>query len=348
MEKRIKVKIFNPDFFKDKKDSLYICAGGFEDRTLGTVKQLKGKSFAHSLIFEYTTQKEDNEPNLQTLKNYLKELSDKGPLISDADPDNPLTTQQNLVERLKGIPKEKITHVFIDISGMTNALILQTLSDVNKLFWDKNLYVLYTEAENYYPIKEEEEKIYKIIKDEDDENIEKFGITFSSSGAKETFILPDFKGKFKDYLPICLIFFVGYEPIRSKGLIEQYCPNLVIVCYGESPHNKFKWRADFSRKIHKDVFENYPHIDSKNIIKEDFSTFEIADILEKLGKIYTTFYEDYNICITPQCSKLQSVATYLFTLTHPDVQILFCLPGSFNPERYSKEIGNSYIINLFP
>jgi hypothetical protein len=344
MEKKINAEIFNPDFLKDKKNSLYICAAGFENRTLGIVNQLKGKSFAHSLIFEYTTQKEDNEPNLKIMKNSLKELSDKEPLISPVEADNPLATQQYLVERLKSIPKENITHVFIDISGMMNALILQTLSDVNRLFWDKTLYVLYTEADNYYPTKKEGKEIYNIIKKKD---IEKFGTNFSSSGVKETFILPDFKGKFKDYLPICLIFFVGYEPIRSRGLIEQYCPNLVIVCYGESPHNKFKWRSDFSRKIHKEVFRNYPHIDSKNINNEDLSTFEITDILKKLERIYSSFYENYNICITPQCSKLQAVAAYLFTLTYPDVQILFCLPGSFNPKRYSKGIGTSYVIKMF-
>lgn len=344
MEETIKAEIFNPDFFKDKRNSLYICAAGFEDRTLGIARHLKKERFTYSLIFEYITQKEENEPNLKILKNSLKKLSDKKPLISPADPDNPLATQQNLVERLKSIPKENITHVFIDISGMTNSLILQTLSDVNRLFWDKTLYVLYTEAESYYPTKEEGKEIYKSIKKED---IEKLGTIFSSSGAKETFILSNFKGKFKDYLPICLIFFVGYEPIRSRGLIEQYCPNLVIVCYGESPHNKFKWRSDFSRKIHKEVFKNYPHIDSKNINNEDLSTFEITDILKKLERIYSSFYENYNICITPQCSKLQAVATYLFTLTYPDVQILFCLPGSFNPKRYSKGIGTSYVINLF-
>lgn len=340
-----KAEIFNPSFL-NQKASIYICAAGFEDRTLGIVRQLKEERFAYSLILEYTTQKEDNKANLTVLKNLLGNFSDKEPLISLVNLDDPLATQQRLAEKLKSIDGNKITHVFIDISGMANGLIIQTLSEVNKLFWDKKLYLLYTEAEQYYPSKEDEQEIYKIIEDED---IEEFGTLFSSSGAKEIFILPDFNGKFKDSLPICLIFFVGYEPIRSKGLIEQYCPNLIVVCYGEPPHKKFKWRASFSKKIHEDIgiFKNYPYIDSKEINKEDISTFDINDIFIKLEKIYATFYKEYNICITPQCSKLQAVATYLFTLTHPDVQVLFCLPGYFDPDRYSKGTGSSHIINLF-
>lgn len=341
-----KAEIFNPNFL-NQKASIYICAAGFEDRALGIVRKLKEERFAYSLILEYTTQKEDNKANLIVLKDILEYFTDEEPLISSVDLDNPLATQQKLAEKLKSIDDKKITHVFIDISGMANGLILQTLSEVNKLFWDKNLYLLYTESEQYYPGKEAEQEIYNIIKEE---NIEKFGTLFSSSGAKEIFILPDFKGRFKDSLPICLIFFVGYEPIRSKGLIEQYCPNLVVVCYGEPPHEKFKWRASFSKTIHEDiigVFKNYPYIDSKQINKGDISTFDISDILIKLEKIYATFYKEYNICITPQCSKLQAVATYLFTLTHPDVQVLICLPGYFDPKRYSKGTGSSHIINLF-
>lgn len=339
-----KTEIFDPNILNEKA-SLYLCAAGFEDRALGIVRQLKKERFAYSLILEYTTQKEDNKANLAILKKLLNDFSDKIPLTSPADLDNPLATQQNLAEKLKTIDNKKITHVFVDISGMANVLILQTLSEVHRLFWDKKLYLLYTEAEQYYPNKEKEQDIYNIIQEE---NIEKFGTIFSSSGAKEIFILPDFKGRFKDSLPICLIFFVGYEPIRSKGLIEQYCPNLVVVCYGEPPHEKFKWRASFSKKIHEErVFSNYPHIDSIKINNEDISTFDIFDILTKLEKIYAIFYKEYNICITPQCSKLQAVATYLFTLTHPDIQVLFCLPGYFDPIKYSKGIGSSHIINLF-
>lgn len=339
----LKPKIFDPHFLNEKA-SLYLCAAGFENRTLGIIKQLKEERFAYSLILEYTTQKEDNNNNLAELKKLLSDFSDKEPLTSPANLDNPLITQQNLAEKLKTIDNKKITHVFVDISGMANSLILQTLSEVDRLFRDKKLYLLYTEAEQYYPNKEKEQEIYNIIQKE---NIEEFGTIFSSSGAKEIFILPDFKGRFKDSLPICLIFFVGYEPIRSKGLIEQYCPNLVVVCYGEPPHEKFKWRTGFSKKIHEErVFNNYPHIDSIKINKKNISTFDISDIKIQLEKIYATFYREYNICITPQCSKLQAVATYLFTLTHPDVQVLFCLPGYFDPKRYSEGIGASHIIDL--
>ena len=124
---------------------------------------------------EYTTQKEDNKANLAILKKLLNDFSDEIPLTSPADLDNPLATQQDLAEKLKTIENKKITHVFVDISGMANVLILQTLSEVHRLFWDKKLYLLYTEAERYYPNKEDEQEIYTIIQEE---NIEEFGTIF--------------------------------------------------------------------------------------------------------------------------------------------------------------------------
>ncbi len=346
MNELIKAETLNYEFLDNNKErSFYICAAGFEDRVLGVVKHLQGMTFPYSLIFEYTAQKEDNEPNLRTLTEVLRSTSTKVSLVSNADPDNPLATKRNLVENFERMTDAKIERVFIDISGMTNALILQTLSEVKRFFVGRSIYIFYTEAESYYPSRKEEEEIYRIIENED---TEKYGEIFSSSGAKETFILADFQGKFRDYLPICLIFFVGFEPVRSKGLIEQYTPNVTVVCYGKSPHENFQWRTSFSKKIHENVFKNYPHIDSRKITSEDISTFDISDIFSRLEKIYYSFYEDYNISITPQCSKLQAVATYLFTLDYPEVQVVFCLPGYFNQRKYSKGIGPLHVINLFP
>lgn len=338
----VKIEKFNADIL-NKENSLYICAAGFEERSLGLVRQMEGKCFTHSLILEYTAQKEDNNANFEILTGSLKKISSNIPIVSPADLDNPLLTQQKFIEQLEGINNGEITQLFFDISGMSNSLILQLLIEVYKLFWDRKIYIFYTEAENYYPNEEQVKEMYTIIEEED---FESFGSIFSSSGAKENIILPDFKGRFKDSLPICLIFFVGYEPIRSKSLIEQYCPNLVAVCYGESPHDRFKWRTGFSKNIHKKVFENFSHINSKDIINKDISTYDINNILKDLEVLYNSFYKDYNICITPQCSKLQAIATYLFTLTHPDVQVLFCLPGYFNPNRYAIGIGSSHIIKL--
>jgi len=352
-----KIQEFDPNFMKDNKSSLFISAGGFEPRVKGIIDDLKGineKLIKYCNILEYQSSvllkqnaksKEflkKNEENLESLKESLKRLSIDMLPNTLIDIDNILEATNNLKRTFNDIPKKEIDTVFIDISGMANFLILLVLHQVKNVFYDKKIQVLYTEAEWYYPKIEESDKILELAKKRDEESIFKLSELLGASGARETIILPDFSGSFREDLPICLIFFVGYEPSRAIGLLEAYRPNLVIACYGESPHSHFKWRKEFSKKLHKEfgVFNEYPHIEM------EISTFEVSEILSSLEKIYTSqgeknkiLYESYNIAISPQCSKLQTVASYLFCQSHPDVQIVFCLPGFFNPERYSEGIG---------
>jgi len=347
-----KIQEFNPDFIKQRGNPLYICAAGFEDRAVGIVKSLetpKVKIFRYSLILEYNTHKNENRGNLQFLQHSLEKLSFNLMDNTKIDIDDMLKTGNNLSNTLKKIPSEEIDSIFIDISGMTNFLILLALHRVNETFYGKEIFVLYAEAQDYYPKKGEMDEILKLVTRRQDGDIMELSKKLGTSGARETLILPDFKGYFKEDYPICLIFFAGYEPSRAIGLIETYRPNLIIACYGVSPHKHFRQRTKFSKDLHTEfkVFKQYKHVDM------EVSTFNIQKIVSKLEKIYTSadneggiLYEKYNIAISPQCSKLQALATYLFSLRHPDVQVVFCLPGAFNPKRYSEKIGKMWMYKL--
>jgi len=347
-----KVEEFKLEFMKGRCNSLYICAGGFEDRARAFVEKLKDakkKFFKYSLILKYSTQKEDNKSNLEFLKNTLPKISHHiiGNINIIVDINNIYQTKKNLIEAFKKIPIEDIETVFIDISGMANSLILLSINQVKKMFPSKEVTILYAEADSYYPSKEKEDEILRLMESDEDKDILKLGEELGASGAREVIILPSFEGYLAENKPICLIFFVGYEPSRAAGLLENYRPNMTVVCYGVSPHEKFKWRAEFSKKLHTKLFEDFERVE------QYISTFKIPEIVEKLDKIYKSIdkserplFEHYNIAITPQNSKLQTVATYLFSQMHPDIQIVFCYPGKYNPERYSKGIGKLWIYKL--
>lgn len=350
-----KIQEFKPDFIKQRGNPLYICAGGFEDRAVGIVKSLDiagEKSLKYSIILEYVSAyniNRINRKNLQFLQRSLKRLSFNLMDNTMIDIDDMLKTGNNLSNTLKKIPSEEIDSIFIDISGMTNFLILLALHRVNETFYDKEIFVLYAEAQDYYPKKGEMDEILKLVTRRQDGDIMELSKKLGTSGARETLILSDFKGYFKEDYPICLIFFAGYEPSRAIGLIETYRPNLIIACYGRSPHEHFKQRTEFSKNLHEEfeVFKQYRHVDM------EVSTFDIHKIISKLEEIYISadnekgiLYEKYNIAISPQCSKLQALATYLFSRRHPDVQVVFCLPGSYNPKRYSKGTGTIWIYKL--
>ncbi|MHA1749832.1 MAG: hypothetical protein ACTSYF_14475, partial [Promethearchaeota archaeon] len=341
------VKEFDISFMRERKSSLYICAAGFEDRVRGVLEKLKDlneRMFEYSLILEYSVHKEDNKKNLEELTVNLPKISHH--LMNNAivDIDNFYKTKYNIMEVFRKVDQNKIKSVFIDISGMANSLILLIISQVKKIFWEKEIIILYTEADIYYPPKEKKDEILRLIKSEEEVDILKLGDELGASGAREVMILPDFKGRFDPSKPICLIFFIGYEPSRAAGLLESYRPNLVVACYGKSPHEKFKWRTDFSRELHQHVLNEFEHFERY------ISTFEVSEIVEELEEIYRStdehgnlLYDYYNIALTPQCSKLQTVASYLFCQKHPDIQIVFCFPGRFNPKRYSQGIGKTWI-----
>lgn len=342
---------FKPDSIRQVRNPLYICAGGFEDRAVGIVKSLDSigeRSLKYSLTLEYRNGPNENRKNLEFLQNSLKRLSSNQLENAMIDTDNMFETGDNLSNALKKIPSEEIDSVFVDISGMANFLILLALHWVNEIFYSKEISVLYAEAQDYYPKRDEMDEILELAGRRQDEDIMALSKKLGTSGARETLIPPDFKGYFKEDYPICLIFFAGYEPSRALGLIETYRPNLIIACYGVSPHKHFKQRTEFSKNLHTEfgAFKQYKHVDM------EVSTFNIEEIVSKLEEIYVSaegekiLYEKYNIAITPQCSKLQTVATYLFSVRHPDVQIVFCLPGAYNPKKYSEGIGKMWMYKL--
>lgn len=347
------IKEFKLNLINNIKNSLYICAGGFEDRVRGvisTIQELNENVFKYSFILEYNAHKEDNETNLEFLEKSLNKFSSNHLKNVIIDIDNLLFSRNNLKDRLEEIPQEKIDTVFLDISGMTNFLILLTMKMIYNIFYNKKIFILYTEAKIYYPKEEEKDEILLLAEKRDDESILKLSEKLQASGARETLILADFKGSFREDYPIALIFLVGYEPSRDIGLLETYRPNFVIPCYGDSPHEHFKWRTEFSLKLHDmfRVFEQYQHVKGNKTT----STFNIPEIIKDLERIYISdlegkiLYENFNVAISPQCSKLQTVATYLFCQSHPDVQVVFCLPGRYNPKRYSEGIGKSWLYEL--
>ena len=277
------IKEFNLEFIEERSNSFYICAGGFEDRSRAIVENLKnngGIFFKYSLILKYSIQEEDNKPNLEFIQDNLPKITLNLLENTIVNIDDIYQTINGIIEAFKKIPQEDIKTVFIDISGMANSLILLIINQAKKAFFGKEIIILYAEANIYYPAQDEIDEILKLMESDEDQDILKLGDKLGTSGAREVIILPDFKGYFAENKPICLIFFAGYEPSRAAGLLDDYRPNMVIVCYGVPPYKKFKWRTKFSKQLHKKLLKEFEHVE------KDISTFYISDIVNELDKIY--------------------------------------------------------------
>lgn len=322
--------------FRDKLEAgLFICAGGFENRAKTFLKKSEKEFLTtdYSLILHYESQKNDNENNFEWIKKRIGVFSKKTPSIVSIHADKPIISCILLQEEiLRLAAKVRNKKVIIDISGMTHLWALKTIHSCVSSGLD--IKIIYTEAKTYFPVKSQKDQVVKAWRDRQYSSAAKY---LQSAGLKAVQILPEFSGNFRPGVPTCLIVFVGYEPNRVEGLVDKYAPGALIVLYGKSPHSSLNWRTKLSKELHYELFSRW------HVREEEICTFDIKLILNTLEREFKHLSSEYDIAITPQCSKMQAVASYLFWQRHPEVQLIFTTPVRFNPSCYSKGESQTFI-----
>lgn len=330
-----KTRIFN---FSTKYDcDLLILAAGFEERCLTFIKKYKySKDIKNVILLKYSTHESDNKKNLNYITSHFEKNLHRKPLICDISTFEVKNNPKNLNDNFKKFNEYGIKNIIIDITSMTHFLFFQILRSVENKYPFSSVRIVYTEASEYFPNPNEETRILEKMQN---------GLIAEdilSRGLRDVFILKDFIGNFKPNLPICLLMLVGYEVYRTEGIIEQYAPNKAVFFYGKSSVEKFSKRADFSRNIHK-----LKGVDKLVPTREDeISTLHVDEILKKLNDFYDLFVHKNNICVVPQCSKMQTVASYMFCKAHKDVQAVFTQPVNFQVDKYSKGSRLTYEYSL--
>ncbi len=326
------------DFSRPTDGGLLIIAGGFEDRSLTFMKKLKEKKarFERIVLFQYQSQYEDNLKNFMHLFTLASKVCESRPEIVPIDLQHPLISCDSIKQIIQVMSlslHKKIA--FIDISGLTNLFFTVAIHNLLNALFDTH--VIYTESRYYYPYRQDKEKIIKAWKEH---NYELASEYLQSRGLGSIIIHPEFQGNFRPGKQTCLINFVGFEPNRIKGLVDEYAPGKLIIYYGVSPHKELTWRTQFSKDLHEDLFSDwYVH-------EAEISTMEINKILITIGVDFEYIQEEYDVAIAPQNSKMQALAAYLFWRQHPEIQLIFTTPVSFKPNSYSKLSKNTFILNL--
>jgi hypothetical protein len=333
---KVDIKVVN--FIDNLAAGLIICAGGFEDRSITFIKHLSKNNtcIQEAICLHYESQKEDNELNYNKVMTHIKRILGREGLSVSVNADMPVLSYSSIKTEIeKAASKISNTNVIIDISGMTNQWSLGVIDAC--LTCRLNVSIAYTEAKWYYPSKGESQTIVAAWENNKYERASPF---LQSAGLKAVHILPEFGGNFRPGKQTCLVIFAGYEPNRTEGLVDDYAPGALIVYYGKSPHKEMRWRTELSRSLHNKLFSNW-------LVKEiEVSTFDIVDILDNLERQFGVLKDKYDIAIAPQCSKMQAIASYFFWRSHPEVQLVFTSPVRFNPARYSRGSGPTYLLEI--
>jgi|ERR1700733_2208504 len=297
--------------------AVLIVAAGFEARARRVVELLSPKLPERIILVRYLNGFPENEVNYAKLAETIRERRLVDSFVEVAiDPQKPDDYFQTLKKALVRWKPDVDGEIWIDVSALPMQGICTTLAAVRECLPRLPVRVLYTEASIYYPTKAEVAA--------------HSGHPFTSiSQEMSRNLIPKLFGGSSSEVATCLILFAGYEKHRSLGVVDELNPSKLVLVYGQPPHRRFSWRLNWSKSLHEAL------IDTRPTAVETVSTLNPTESLELLGRYYGFLFGDHNFAVSPICSKMECVACYLFWERYRDAQIVFPLPVTYLPHRFS-------------
>lgn len=331
-----------PEILKYKKSNLLNCdllilGSGFEDRALHFLSKAQLKRDCTCVLITYDYDIAGNEEVAAKYLSLLKEKIENNQIHPIRVSSESITNYEiELTKVLSEIPRST-ANIWTDISGMSTSLICSTLYVCRSLFPSKQLSVIYTSANSYYPTYNQFQKGKKITKSK--VNLE-FLPKSMARGMARILILETFSGHRSNEGTCCLAVFAGYDVHRSSGVIDNVNPSMLLLIYGSPGNPKLHWREKLSKSLHARLET------TRRTAVETVSTLNLVDSVKILENYYINIFEDYDLTIAPICSKMQVVATYLFWEKYKEVQLVFPQPIDYEKEYAPKGVGKTYITLL--
>lgn len=313
----------DPFSFAENEYDLFICALGFEDRSLGIPKKLADANsikFKHAYYFDYPTNRNDNDVNKADLFDALSKISNDYSSINYSDKHISKELREKLIQTAKLTEKPNI---IFDISSCSSFLILSTLKVLFE--FDILLNVVYSEAEVYHPTNEE------YLEDPEKWTTEDFGL---SHGVDDIFANPEYCGAPKQN-PNIVIVFPAFKRERTRKIIIDIDESLSF-----DDEKRVYWlvgKPHMDAAIKRRRIEIIREINGIEIKKNyrEVCTLDYKETLRNLDQLYEKHYLDSHLNISAQGSKMQSVGLAIFAYIRPDISIYHAIPKKYNPKKYT-------------
>ncbi|WP_337287275.1 hypothetical protein [Candidatus Methylomirabilis sp.] len=313
------------------EDCLVVCAG-FEERALAVLKSavLKG-SPCHVVLILYEPFIPENKADdirriCQAAHLPIAELT--------YNRQEPAGFGSVLIDSLSAYRGR----IFIDISGMSRLLIVQTLVALRRRPEGfANCFVAYVEAQHYPP--SEKEAKAKLAKSESDPT---FSIFFLSSGVFGVTLVPELSSYAPAGVQTRLITFPALDEHLLTALRAELQPSRYTFIEGVPPGSHNQWRQKAIAQVN--------HLDQiQNTERHQISTLDYRETLACLQTLYAKHGVTERLLISPTGSKMQAVAVGIFRSFVEDIQIVYPTPRGFQmPEKYTEGIGEMHLLPLGP
>lgn len=315
-----------------------ILAVGFEERSYHSLKLFDLKTIKKIVLVHYDSKIEENRKSLTAAMEILGSSSFEGVLETLViNYHKPREFEKELNEKMQKLSVFS-DKVYIDVSGFPSFAICQVLRIIRTYSLSLEQKIVYTSAKKYYPLKSKYDKLMKHETDADFSSL----LTGMSLEMSDNLFLESFSGYKSNASSSCLVIFCGYEIHRSAGVIDNMNPSKLIMLYGKPGDQNIEWRLDLSKKVHERIEA------ARNTAAEVVSTLNMREALDMLEVYYENLYDDHDLSIAPVCSKMQSVASYVFWERYKEVQLVFPVPIGHSVEFRARGVSGTYLTSLPP
>jgi hypothetical protein len=311
-----------------------ICAVGFEDRTSAVAQFLARKdrlSGLSVLLVKYPTNMEDNAVH-------------EGDFVEAAKKSRGLRRlnygRQTFADDLSQTLDELAapgSRAIIDMSTMSSYLFYPILFAL--LDRELELSIAYSEAEQYFPLKEEWEKVAERARAEGQLFVRSFeDAAFQSDGLGEVYSFAPYYEYNYGSRPTALVCLPNFSVVRMRAMCGRASElhgarrDLTHWVVGKPPGERNWWRMEAVR-----VTNNLENTPPERL--HEASTLNYKEIIEVLDRIWDATRYTTAMSIACLGSKMQHLGVGLFCRMHKEISLWLSEPQKFSSKRFSSGCG---------
>lgn len=302
------------------KQRFLIGAYGSEPRTLGWLdfQKEQGPILTDAYMIKYSPPKGKNR--ISDIQKALVHIGVTTPIeikyntISPHDIENKLS--KNLSQNFS-----KVDEIVIDISSMTKLLILVSLCALTE--FKGTIRIVYSEAKQYVPTKEEYDK--------SKEDMKKI-VPFPSYGVESIIRTKCLSSIRMQGQPVIMIAFTSFNEQLVRHMLGTISPHRLLFINGRPPCTDYEWREYATQEIHKKLIEENSNDNPTNkqgCLTRVTSTLMYNESIETIDNIYKQFGAYERIICAATGSKMQTVGLFFSKVMHPDIHIEYPTPDSY-------------------
>lgn len=316
----------------------FVGAYGFEKRSLGWLsRQQGGQSLSRALFVRYVHSKGRNR--IRAMKSLVAAAgtSEQAEVRYDVNCPERIESQvkKSLPTLLSGVDE-----VVVDLSAMTKLLSMIILCNLAK--FGVSLRVVYSEAEDYAPTKDEYDK--------SKEDMTKIAF-FPSRGSRSIVRAQCLSSIRMQGQPVCLVAFTSFNEQLIRHVLGTLTPHRLIFIGSKHPREDYAWREKAMQEIHQrliSVYRNDNGTDDKGVLLRRASTLQYTETFQRIEEIHTQFGSYERIICAATGSKMQTVGLLVSKLAHPDIHIEYPTPDSYYVRGLSKGVRKVHQICFGP